>query len=68
MSSLLSPCHATTLGAALGDGVYYGMCKECFTPIIRLNPKTGEQEWLDNEPPWTNKELRKVVTKDTEKV
>jgi hypothetical protein len=57
---LRSTCHGVYLGGALGDGVLYGFCSECWKPIVRLNPKTGRKEWLDGEEPWTKKRLRTV--------
>ena len=57
---LLSPCCNVLIVASLGDGVVIGICSECGKDVIRLNPKTGQQEWLDGNSPWTDKALRPV--------
>ncbi|HZT98983.1 MAG TPA: hypothetical protein VFA10_04950 [Ktedonobacteraceae bacterium] len=57
---LLSPCHQAVIEASLGDGVLIGSCSACGTNVVRVSPRTGKQEWLDGESPWTQKELRLV--------
>ena len=57
-----SPCHHAALWSSLVDGVYAGSCSACFAFVVRLNPRTGEVEWLDGEPPWTTKPLRPMGT------
>lgn len=49
----LSPCHNEPLIASLGDGVMIGSCPICFAPVARINPQTGQAEWLDGSSPWT---------------
>ena len=58
-SALLAPCHPeATIGSALADGVLVGTCMDCLTMVVRINPKTGVEEWLDGRSPWTEGDLR----------
>jgi hypothetical protein len=50
---LVSPCHSAPIDASLGDGVLIGSCSQCYKTVIRINPTTGEQEWLDGKSPWS---------------
>ena len=59
--SLVSPCHQATISTSLGDGVLIGSCSVCDEPVVRVNPRTGRQEWLDGHSPWTRRDLRPVV-------
>jgi hypothetical protein len=60
---LLSPCHNAPIWASLADGVMVGSCSSdgCDTNVVRLNPRTLLQEWLDGNSPWTQYELRPVA-------
>ncbi len=55
---LKSPCCDASIGASLADGVLTGSCKKCYKNVVRTNPKTGVEEWLDGQSPWTNEKLR----------
>lgn len=55
-----SPCCDAKIDASLGDGVLIGSCSVCGKNILRLNPETGAQEWLDGRSPWTHEPLRAV--------
>ena len=59
-TSLLSPCHQATLLASLSDGVLIGSCSVCDEPVVRVNPCTGRQEWVEGHSPWTRRALRPV--------
>lgn len=52
--------HETTVLFSLGDGVAIGSCSACDTSVVRLNPVTGAEEWLDGASPWTRQPLRPV--------
>ena len=54
---LVSPCHQATIGSSYGDGIMIGHCSECKTNVVRLNPRTGMQEWLNCNSPWTSENL-----------
>jgi hypothetical protein len=56
-----SPCCGARLFASLGDGVLIGTCAACGVAAVRMNPKTGVDEWLDSKSPWTDEPLRPVV-------
>jgi len=60
MSLIVSPCCNASIGMTLGDGVQIGSCNQCFKNVVRINPNTGVEEWLDGESPWTKKNLRPV--------
>ncbi len=60
MAERLSPCCNATISASLGDGVLIGSCTKCKDNVIRQNPKTGAEEWLDGKSPWTDTKLRLV--------
>lgn len=62
-----SKCCNATLGAAMGDGILYGFCTQCYKACARKNPITGCLEWLDGEPPWTKqKNLRRLIKASSE--
>ena len=64
LKDIKSECCGATITATLGDGVLLGWCFGCKKPICRMNPRTGENEWLDNESPWTSRDdLRKMGKK-----
>jgi hypothetical protein len=56
----LSPCCQTTIWTASGDGVLIGSCSSCGQAVIRRNPRTGREEWLDGHSPWTRNDLRPI--------
>lgn len=53
-----SPCCGASIDASRGDGVWIGSCSACGANVIRINPRTGRQEWLDGASPWTTRSLR----------
>ena len=57
---LKSSCCDATISASLADGVLVGSCSKCQSNLMRLNPQTGQTEWLDGAPPWTNRSLRRI--------
>lgn len=57
---LLSPCHHVPLYASRGDGVTIGSCSVCDKDVVRVNPHTGVQEWLDGHSPWSRNDLRPI--------
>jgi hypothetical protein len=57
---ITSPCHDAKILLSLGDGVLIGSCESCGDNVVRRNPGTGVEEWLDGHPPWTNAALRSV--------
>ncbi len=59
-NTLLSPCHDAIIDSSRGDGVTIGSCSICYENVVRLNDRTGLQEWLDGASPWTTEELRPV--------
>jgi len=59
---LVSPCHSAGIDMSLSDGVPIGSCSECHDGVIRMNPRTSAQEWLDGASPWTEDVLRPVAT------
>lgn len=56
----MSPCHEAKILFSLGDGVSIGCCGTCHSNVVRVNPGTGVQEWLDGNSPWTKRSLRPV--------
>lgn len=58
---LLSPCCDARIDMSLGDGVPIGSCSKCSNYVVRVNPKTNVEEWLDGNSPWTPDTLRPVV-------
>lgn len=56
----LSPCHQAVIWASIGDGVLIGSCSDCHENVKRINPRTGVEEWLDSNSPWTTEDLRPV--------
>ena len=59
---LLSPCHNAPISVSLADGVLVGSCSvgDCDKSVVRVNRRTGLQEWLDGSSPWTRNTLRLV--------
>lgn len=55
-----SPCCKAHINGALADGILVGSCEKCGKNICRSNPRTSIVEWLDGEPPGTNKKLRPI--------
>lgn len=55
-----SPCCSKQIDSSRGDGVMIGSCRACGKSVVRLNPETGTQEWLDGKSPWTIEPLRPV--------
>jgi len=49
MKSIVSPCCNASIGTSLADGVLTGSCNECHKFVVRINPKTKVEEWLDGE-------------------
>lgn len=59
---VISTCHNSLLDASRADGVFVGWCRECGEGIVRKNPRTGIEEYLDGQSPWTgDDDLRPVV-------
>lgn len=58
---MLSPCCSAKIDASLVDGVMIGSCSKCSTYVVRMNPRTGVQEWLDGKSPWTEEDLTPVA-------
>lgn len=56
VKGIKSECCGAQIYASLGDGVLIGSCAACEKPICRINPRTGENEWLDGESPWTSRD------------
>lgn len=54
-----SQCCRAKIFSSLSDGVIVGSCSKCNTNIVRLNPRTGNQEWLHGESPWSRKDAEK---------
>ena len=48
-------CRKAKIYSSLADGVLVGSCSKCGKNVVRLNPRTGQQEWLHGESPWTEK-------------
>jgi hypothetical protein len=57
---IASPCHDAKILLSLGDGVLIGSCESCGDSVVRRNPRTGVEEWLDGQSPWTTSALRTV--------
>lgn len=55
-SKHLSPCHSAGIDFSLGDGVMIGSCGVCQQDVCRVNPQTGQHEWLDGESPWSSRD------------
>ena len=49
-------CKRAQVDMSLSDGVLVGSCSKCGKNVVRLNPRTGNQEWLHGESPWTEKD------------
>lgn len=49
---LESPCCNATIYISRGDGVMIGTCSKCLDDVCRVNPRTGQHEWLDGKSPW----------------
>jgi hypothetical protein len=58
---VISTCHNSKLDGSRGDGVSIGSCQECGVDVVRINPRTGVEEYLDGKSPWTPEDnLRRV--------
>jgi len=55
---ILSSCHDAPLDTSLSDGVLVGSCRECGHNVVRVNPRTGVEEYLDGASPWVYASLR----------
>jgi len=56
-----SPCCEAEIFGSLGDGVLIGTCSFCHKDVSRVNPRTGDGEWLDGQSPYTRlDDLRKM--------
>lgn len=61
---VISTCHDSLLDASRADGVFVGWCQGqgCDKAIVRINPRTGTEEFLDGRSPWTPEDnLRPVI-------
>lgn len=59
--TVVSTCHNTQPGFSLADGVQLGTCRECGANVVRVNPDTGVEEFLDGASVWTTRtDLRPV--------
>lgn len=56
-----STCCNSRLGSASGDGVTYGFCESCGESVVRVNPRTGFEEFLDGQSIWSQGDLRPVI-------
>ena len=54
----VSPCCNATIHSSLSDGVLVGHCSKCLENVIRVNPRTRLEEWLNGKSPWTEEDLR----------
>ena len=57
---LLSPCHYVPINGSREDGVMIGSCETCGKWVTRVNPETGEAEWLDDKGPFTTERLTSI--------
>ena len=57
---LLSPCHWAVVYVSFQDNVRIGRCVFCGKGVVRINPETRNEEWLDGKSPWTKEKLRLV--------
>jgi hypothetical protein len=58
----VSSCHQAIIDRSRRDGVRIGSCAFCGTAIVRSNPRTGAEEWLNGESPWTPRDdLERVI-------
>lgn len=53
-----SPCHHIVMHMSRGDGVTIGICSLCGKNVIRINPRTQKEEWLNGESPWTQEDAQ----------
>jgi hypothetical protein len=58
---VISTCHNSPLDASRGDGVLIGWCQECGEAIVRINPRTNNEEYLDGRSPWTQEDSLRLV-------
>lgn len=61
---LSSPCCKAKIKVVLHDGelMLIGSCVACSRAVSRKNPRTGVEEWLNGESPWTTRDdLEPVV-------
>lgn len=56
----LSNCHNAQISSSRADGVTVGYCTVCDEPVVRINPRTGVEEWLEGASPWSADSLRPV--------
>lgn len=49
-------CRGAQVNVSLSDGVLVGSCSRCNKNVVRVNPRTGNQEWLHGESPWSEKD------------
>ena len=55
-----SPCCNARVDFSLADGVQVGSCETCGKYVVRVNPRSGAEEFLDGESPWFEGDLRPV--------
>ena len=61
---VISTCHHSLLDFSCADGIHVWWCRvqECDKAIVRINPCTGVEEFLDGRSPWTIEDnLRPVI-------
>ncbi|HMH70519.1 MAG TPA: hypothetical protein VK502_03895 [Candidatus Saccharimonadales bacterium] len=59
--AVISICHNSKLLSSRADGVFVGSCQVCYVDIVRINPRTNIEEYLDGNSPWTSEDnLRRV--------
>jgi hypothetical protein len=49
-------CRGAQVNVSLSNGVLVGSCSRCNKNVVRVNPRTGNQEWLHGESPWSEKD------------
>jgi len=49
-------CKGARIDGSMSDGVMVGSCSKCGKNVVRMNPRTGKQEWLHGESPWSEKD------------
>lgn len=60
---VVSTCHGCLTSLSRADGVFVGWCQECNVAIVRINPRTGAEEFLDGRSPWTKEDNLRLVTR-----
>lgn len=48
-----SNCCRTKIIMSVADGIVVGSCAKCGKNVVRLNPRTGKQEWLHGVSAWS---------------